>query len=133
MYACVEGSRERAISGGSQSKNSEHIFSSLESGSGLIGPHGIFVFDRPSFSPRPFHPFSILFSVSSTCSPRSLRSKRADAGSSVRGVSCEKGDGEFSGWKGEERGRERVVGTVLSLISSSRAAGGVSGNHGCTD
>lgn len=61
---CVEGSRERAISGGSQSKNSEHIFSSLESGSGLIGPRGIFVFDRPSF-------FSNLFILSPSFS-RSL-------------------------------------------------------------
>ena len=56
----------------------------------------------------------------------------------VRSVGCHarRRMGNSVGGRGkreEERERERVVGTVLSLISSSRAAGGVSWNHGCTD
>lgn len=52
----------------------------------------------------------------------------------VRSVGCHarRGMGNSVDGRGK-REEERIVGTVLSLISSSRAAGGVSRNHGCTD
>lgn len=75
----------RAISPGSQSKDSEHIFSSLESGpaGSPIGRRGIYVRRGrdPSFFPVPLPPLflslrrffalAVLLSISSTCSPRS--------------------------------------------------------------
>ena len=89
-----ERERDGAISGESQSKNSEHIFSSLEPGPGLIGPRGISVFLHQPF--RPFPSFSP--SLLPVC--RVLRDQsRADAGSSVRGVSCETVDESPSGLK----------------------------------
>ena len=53
----------------------------------------------------------------------------------VRSVGCHarRMGNSVDGRGKREEERERVVGTVLSLISSSRAAGGVSWNHGCTD
>lgn len=101
------------LSPGSQSKDSKHIFSSLASGPALP----LAVVESPSraviflLSPStlssvflshihihtythslplsPSFALSAVFSISSTCSPRSPRSKHADASSLVRGVSSE--------------------------------------------
>lgn len=74
----------RAISPGSQSKDSEHIFSSLESGPApplaAVESTSVGAGD-PSFFPVPLPPLflslrrffalAVLLSISSTCSPRS--------------------------------------------------------------
>lgn len=124
------GRGSRTISPGSQSKNSEHIFSSLESGpdssigrrveSPSVGPWSSFflyllpplslslspcylslaLFLGLSLSPRPSLDLFYLFAAFP------LRSKHADTSSSVRGVSSEMKGGNrrlLGGSRGEGR------------------------------
>ena len=113
------GSRERAISGESQSKNSEHIFSSLEPGPDLIGPRGISVFGCPSFSSNLFilsPPFLDLFYLFAAFFEIKAHRRRQF---------CPWGVMRDGGWESIRfRKEERKLLIPYSLISSRRAAGG---------
>lgn len=107
----MEGSRERAISGGSQSKNSEHIFSSLEPGPDLIGPAGISVFGCPSFSFNLFIlslPFLRLFYLFAAFFEIKARRRRQFGPWGVM---------RDEGWRSIRcKGREKAVGTIFVNI-----------------